>query len=129
MYKDERVGTNYINFNEVRDKNMPLRWMNFYGPPIINDGGDNEYADLMTLHGDKGSTYRGRLLYKVSTKDDENPRTFTKELKFDLAMNPSPAVPVKSYLLKVALYEAVELPELSHYHSYSIVASCGPYEV
>lgn len=46
-----------------------------------------------------------------------------------MTTNPSPNVKVKSYLLKVALYEGVELPTLKKYTEFQIVASCGPYEV
>ena len=36
----------------------------------------------MTKFGDKGSTYRGRLLYGVTTHDEDNPKSGTKDLKF-----------------------------------------------
>ena len=57
---DERVGTHYLNFKQIMNKTDGPRWANLYGPPIQAEG---EYADLMTLYGDKGSTYRGRFLY------------------------------------------------------------------
>ena len=102
---DQRVGTHYINFNQVKDKKMSgPRWINFYGPPLFFE--NKEYADLMTLHGDKGSTYRGRLLQMIETCDSDNPKTKTRDLKYDIQTNPSPNVRVKSYLLKLALYEA-----------------------
>jgi hypothetical protein len=50
-------------------------------------------------------------------------------LKFDLQVNPSPNVVVKGYLLKIALYEGLELPEIDKYSKFAIVAACGPYEV
>jgi len=128
LLNDERVGTHYINFNEVRGKQSALRWINLYGPPLLPGDVKNEYADLMTLQGDKGSTYRGRLLYSLSTEDSENPKTKTRELKYDVRANrPSPNVKVKSYMLKVALYQGVELPNKAQ--GYYVIATCGPYEV
>jgi hypothetical protein len=83
----------------------------------------------MTLNGDKGSHYRGRLLVSINTSDSDNPKTKIRDLKFDVTTNPSPNVKVKSYLLKIALYEGLEIPELKKYSDYQIIASCGPYEV
>ena len=52
---------------------MP-KYANLYGPPaILNE--ENDYADLMTKYGEKGSTYRGRFMYSVSTMDEENPKS------------------------------------------------------
>jgi hypothetical protein len=79
----------------------------------------------MTKFGEKGSTYRGRFLYTVISADDENPKSGTKDLKFKFPSNPSPSVKEKAYLLKVALYEGVELPDLDEF---CIIVACGPYE-
>lgn len=125
--KDARVGTHYLKFKDIQNKNSGARWMNLYGPPLLSDFGDADYADLMTLQGaEKGSTYRGRLLYTVETKDSDNPLTGTRELH-SVHNVTDETVRVKLYLLKVALYEGVELPEL--FKNYAVVASCGPYEV
>ena len=44
-----------------------------YSPPaILNE--ETEYADVMTKFGEKGSTYRGRMFYSVTTHDEENPK-------------------------------------------------------
>ena len=120
--KDERVGTAYYNFKSIMNKNSGARWTNLYGPPIHATG---EYADLMTKFGDKGSTYRGRILYNISSHDEEKPRSGTKDLKFSFPQNPVPYPKEKAYLLKVALYEGVELPE---FEQFSIHVACGPYE-
>jgi hypothetical protein len=128
MLSDERVGTFCLNFNDIKNQSFGPRWINFYGPPVLPaDDLKKEYADLMTLQGEKGSTYRGRMLYSIETQNSENPRTIRKDLKFDVRSNPSPNVRVKSYILKLALYEGVELPVTDK--EYYIVASCGPYEV
>lgn len=63
---DERVGTHYVNFKEAMNKTVGPRWANLYGPPLHARGA---YADLMTKYEEKGSTYRGRLLYSVTTHD------------------------------------------------------------
>jgi hypothetical protein len=79
---------------------------------------------MMTKFGDKGTTYRGRLLYSVTTHDDENPKSGTKDLKFSFPSNPSPSIPEKTYRLKMALYEGIELPDLD---SYCIHVEVGPF--
>jgi hypothetical protein len=62
--KDQIVGIFHINFDDIYNKTMGPQWVNLYGPPLIVEE-DNEYSDLMICQGDKGSTYRGRLLYSV----------------------------------------------------------------
>jgi C2 domain/FerI (NUC094) domain len=127
--KDERVGTHYFRFKEIMKKGLiGPRWINFYGPPLfLGDDGDETYADLMSLYGDKGSTYRGRLLCSVETLDSDNPMTKTVDIpvKDGVLTN---TIPVKAYSLKIALYEGIELPELTK-DQVAIVATCGPYEV
>lgn len=66
MTDNERVGTHYINFKEVHNHSTEPRWANLYGPPIHAEG---DYADLMTKYGEKGSRYRGRFLYSITTHD------------------------------------------------------------
>jgi len=78
----------------------------------------------MTKHGQKGSTYRGRFLYQVTTHDEEKPKSGTKDLVFRFPQNPSPSVPERAYLLKIALYEGVELPE---FDNLCIHVACGPF--
>jgi hypothetical protein len=72
----------------------------------------------MTLQGEKGSTYRGRLLYSIETMDAENPKTLTNDIKVDILSSSGPNIPVKSYRLVVALYEGIDLPELQNYKKY-----------
>ena len=122
MAKDERVGTYYVNFKEIMNGSEGPKWANLYGPPLQAEG---EYADLMTKYEDKGSCYRGRLLYSVTTHDQENPKSTSTDLKFSFPSNPSPYPKEKAYLLKVALYEGLALPE---YDEFSIHVCCGPYE-
>jgi hypothetical protein len=44
LMKDERVGTYYLNFKEIKDKSIGPKWINFYGPPLLPDEASNEYA-------------------------------------------------------------------------------------
>jgi len=124
MTFDERVGTVYINFKQIQDKNCGPRWVNLYGPQLVAEG---EQADLMTKFGDKGSCYRGRLLYSVVTHNEENPKSGTKDLKFTFPSNPTPRVRERSYQIKMALYEGIELPE--GFEEVCVHLCCGPYEV
>jgi len=81
----------------------------------------------MTKYGEKGSTYRGRLLYSIETHDDENPKSATTDLTFTFPRNPEPSTPEKTYIIKCALYEGIELPD--NFKEYSFHIACGPYEV
>jgi len=121
---DKRVGTHYLNFKQIMNKSVPPRYVNLYGPPLVMNE-ESDYADLMTKFGEKGSTYRGRFLYSVTTADDENPKSGTKDLTFKFPSHPSPSVREKAYLLKVALYEGVELPDVEEV---CVIVTCGPYE-
>ena len=78
----------------------------------------------MTKFGDKGSTYRGRILYSVSTQNHENPKSGTTDLKFSFPANPSPNPVEKAYFLKIALYEGIELPDVDEV---AVHVSCGPF--
>jgi hypothetical protein len=84
---DERVGTFYLNFKQILNKNSGPRWANLYGPPLDATGA---YADLMTKYGEKGSVYRGRFLYSVSTQDEEKPKNGVKDIHFNFPAYPSP---------------------------------------
>lgn len=122
LTKDERVGTHYFDFKNICKKTDGPRWANLYGPPIQAEG---DYADLMTNVGEKGSYYRGRFLYSITTADEDKPKSCTKDLKFSFPSKPSPNPKEKAYLLKIALYEGIELPDLEEV---SIHVACGPYE-
>lgn len=99
------------------------RWANLYGPPLHAEG---EEADKMTKFGDKGSTYRGRFLYNMSSKNEEAPKSGTKDIKFIFPSRPSPNPKERSYTLKIVLYEGIELPDRDEF---CIHVACGPYEM
>jgi hypothetical protein len=120
---DERVGTFYLEFPKFMNKNLEPRWANLYGPPLHATG---DYADFMTKYNDKGSVYRGRVLYSVGSHNEDKPKSKAKDLKFSFPSLPSPNPKERSYMLKIALYEGLELPE---FEEFSIHVTCGPYEV
>ena len=121
LLSDQRVGTWYINFKQIQNKSWGPRWVNLYGPQLTAEG---DVADMMTKFGDKGSTYRGRVLYSVTTHDEENPKCYTKDLKFSFPSNPSPSVSERAYRLKIALYEGIELPD---FENFCIQVEVGPF--
>jgi hypothetical protein len=124
LYNDERVGTHYINFKQAMNKSDAPRWANLYGPQLFVEG-DN--AAAMTKYSDKGACYRGRILYAITTHDADKPISGMKEIKFNFPSNPPPNPKENKYLIKIALYEGLMMPE--GYDEYSIHVACGPYEV
>jgi hypothetical protein len=99
-------------------------WTNIYGPPL---GVEGKQADFMTKYSDKGSIYRGRILWQIETYDQEGPKNQVKDLKFSLPFNASPNPKERGYLLRVELYEGIELPDTND--EYSVHITCGPYIV
>jgi hypothetical protein len=75
--KDEKIGTYYFNFKQFQGKSIGPRYANLYGPPLHAEG---DYAAVMTKFGDKGSHYRGRILYGISSNDMDNPKSGTTDL-------------------------------------------------
>ena len=72
LVNDERAGTFYVMFKEISKNPLPPTWVNLYGPPRALE---NDYADLMSLYGEKGSHYVGRVLYEISSHNEELPKT------------------------------------------------------
>jgi hypothetical protein len=64
-------------------------------------------------------------LYNITTHDDDKPRNGVIDIKFHFPAYPSPSVKERTYLLKVALYEGIVLPD---FDEFSIYVTCGPYE-
>ena len=79
----------------------------------------------MTKYGDKGSCYRGRFLYGITTHNQDNPKTLTQDIEFKFPRKPSPNAKERTYLLKVALYEGIELPD---FDEFAVHIACGPYQ-
>ena len=56
----------------------------------------------MQYYGDvKGSTYRGRLLYRVTGVKDVFTKNIKSKMKFQFPYKPLPVVPMKSYVLRI----------------------------
>jgi hypothetical protein len=79
---------------------------------------ENAYSDLMTLEGDKGSTYRGRLLCSISSTDKANPKSLTNDIPVDILSNTGPNLRVKTYRLVLAIYDGIDLPDMPQYKKY-----------
>jgi hypothetical protein len=68
------LGSFKISFGDIREKDLPARWGNLYGAPFkVRDA---EQGSLMNLYGEeRGSHYRGRLLYKVTSHFEREPKS------------------------------------------------------
>lgn len=74
--------------------------------------GSGEWAQMMLEYGyELGSHYRGRLLYSVESHDEPNPKSSVESLKFEFPKNPEPVAEEKAYILRLAIYQAVMLPQ------------------
>ena len=107
---DDLIGTFKVPFASIRETEPKIRWANLYGAPLTAKF--KKQAELMTLYGDKlGSTYRGRILYSLTSFFVLEPKTETKSLNFKFPYEPMPSSPQRSYLLRVDAIEANELPQ------------------
>jgi len=76
------IGTALIPVNTfLYTKNALPKWVNIYGPPMTGKG---EKCRIMAQNGHvSGSAYRGRLLMRLSSRDEENPESKC----FDMRLN------------------------------------------
>jgi hypothetical protein len=65
----------------------------------------NMYGEIM------GSHYRGRILYRIGSEDEDDPKTMVSDLKFKFPEFPIPTIASKTYLLRIDVIEGIELPE------------------
>ena len=68
---DDLVGTYFIDLkdkdsNDQEVSNFKPRYLNFYGPPLVPK--NTEQSQLMSMKGEYGTTYRGRLLCSFEVK-------------------------------------------------------------
>lgn len=72
LLSDTLIGVTKIPFNRFKNSdNYKPTWFNIYGPSLTSH---NEYTDLMTRNGYKiGTTFRGRILLRFSSRDDKHP--------------------------------------------------------
>ena len=107
---NELVGTWKINFKDFQDDQLAARWVNIYGPSLFAKS--SHQKEMMTLFGyDIGSHYRGRLLYSIGSYDQEGAKSSVTNLKFSFPENPEPTSQQKTYLLRIDVLEATELPQ------------------
>lgn len=122
---DDLIGTFKVKFQDIREKELQVRWANLYGAPLTAK--DEKQAELMTLYGETmGSTYRGRVLYGFTSGYVGEPKTETKPLKFHFPEDPIPQSSQRTYLLRVDIWEGNELPERKQA---IIHVAIGPYIV
>ncbi|KAF0699652.1 Aste57867_9797 [Aphanomyces stellatus] len=125
---DMNDSTNHIYLKEV-----PLRYVNLYGPPMKH--ADAKAASIMKKFPDHASTYRGRVLLSLAhvscpAKDDGD-KFFTKEVEDEdwEALKP----PTTRYVLRVTLYAGQDLPTVRAKTGLAarlfVVVSVGPFEM
>mmetsp|Transcript_31029 Transcript_31029/g.28217 ORF Transcript_31029/g.28217 Transcript_31029/m.28217 type:complete len:446 (+) Transcript_31029:579-1916(+) len=120
--KDDLVGTFKVDFKSFQDKMLEPKWANLYGPP---PSADNEFAEKMTLYGyDQGSYYRGRVLYSIGSYNDPHPKSNVSDIKISFPDNPKPNAPSKTYLFRVDIIGANDLPPRENC---IVSVSIGPY--
>lgn len=60
----------------------------------------------MELYGqEKGSHWRGRVLYKISSKNEKEPKALVENLDFKFPQNPPPNPPHKTYTVRIDIFE------------------------
>ena len=112
MNDDSLVGTSQIKVNEfLYNQQQQPRWINIYGPPLTYGPNDQHEADIMAHNGYKnGSCYRGRLLIRFSSFDEDDPITKSFPMKFTNPELKISAPAVKSYILRIDVFEGNEQP-------------------
>ena len=106
---DDLIGTARVPFNTFKDSlNQKPIWINIYGPP---PSADNKYSKVMAINGYRiGSTYRGRILIRFSSRDTDNPVSGVEDMEY---LMPDVAVPAplsKNYTLRIDVCSGSELP-------------------
>jgi len=123
LNKNDLVGTFKVDFKSFQDKYLAPRWVNLYGPPV--SATEEDIAETMRLYGyDIGSHYMGRVLYSIGSYNEKDPSTKITNLNFSFPKNPEPVSSERTYVLRVDLYEAQEIPD----REMCIITICiGPY--
>jgi len=123
LNKNDLVGTFKVDFKSFQDKFLAPRWVNLYGPPV--SATEDDIAETMRLYGyDIGSHYMGRVLYSIGSYNEKDPKTKITNLNFKFPDNPEPVSAERTYILRVDLYEAQEVPDRE---MCIISITCGPY--
>jgi len=103
------IGTGLIPFNTFKYlDDLPPTWINIYGPPLSGVG---QKAEEMAEFGfRRGSSYRGRILVRLSSRDHDNPISRTVSMAFRPPELIVPTPPSKTYTLRIDCYSGQELP-------------------
>lgn len=109
VVSDTLIGSAIVPFNCFKDSdNFKPLWINIYGPPSSATGPD---AHIIAVNGHKsGTTFRGRILMRFASHDENNPVGNVLPMEFRLPEVVVPNPPTKTYLLRIDLFEANELP-------------------
>lgn len=112
LLADDLIGTARVPFNSFRDSlNQKPKWINIYGPP---PSGSKKYSKVMAINGYRiGSTYRGRILIRFSSRDSKGPVSGVEDMGFMMPKVSVPAPLSKNYTLRVDVCSGNELPSSS----------------
>lgn len=67
-----------VDFKSFQDQILDPKWVNLYGPPPKAKG---EIAEKMVMYGyDIGTCYRGRVLYSISSYNQDHPKNQTSDI-------------------------------------------------
>ncbi|RQM17860.1 hypothetical protein B5M09_006666, partial [Aphanomyces astaci] len=112
---------------------VPLRYINLYGPPLKH--ADAKAGDMMKRYPDHASTYRGRLLVSFAHVSQPNPddsdRFIVKEVEDEdwEALKP----PLTRYVLRLSLLAGQDLPTVRAKTGLParlfVVVAIGPHEL
>lgn len=103
------IGTARVPFNTFKDSlNQKPMWVNIYGPP---PSAESKLSKVMAKNGYRiGSTFRGRILIRFSSRDSENPVSGLEDMDYLLPDLAVPAPLSKNYTLRIDVCTGSELP-------------------
>lgn len=109
LLADDLIGTARVPFNTFKNSlNQKPKWINIYGPP---PSADKKYSKVMAINGYRiGSTYRGRILVRFSSRDSKGPVSGVEDMGFMLPKVSVPAPLSKNYTLRIDVCSGSELP-------------------
>ena len=109
LLADDLIGTARVPLNIFKDSlNQKPRWINIYGPP---PSANKKYSEVMAINGYRiGSTFRGRILIRFSSRDSKSPVSGVEDMGFMLPKVSVPAPLSKNYTLRIDVCSGSELP-------------------
>ena len=125
--EDDLVGSLSFAWNRVtKEADTSFKWYNIYGgPPNVS----NEAATHMNMNEEDASHWRGRILMKIFTRDDENPVMKTNKIdtRENRALLHQTLENEDMYQVLVQVFEGINLPGKSS--DYSIMVKFGNLEI